>query len=115
MSNRIPVEVERQIRLRDKVCVYCGKNMKNNHPKDKPTREHLNNILHSIPSQCAKDCNTIQTLAICCHSCNTSRGAKHYWDWFKSPYCIKNKINKRTVANVVKKYMKKYPTIRKFK
>ena len=89
--------------------------MKKNHATDKPTIEHLNNIVHINPDECARDCNTITTLAICCASCNTSRGAKHYWDWFESAYCVKNNINKKTVATVVKKYIKKYPTIRKFK
>jgi hypothetical protein len=113
MANKygIRAEVERQIRLRDKVCVYCGKKMKKGHPKDGPTIEHLNNIPHDYyPSEL-----TEWDVAICCHSCNTSRGAKHYWDWLKSPYCIKKNINKKTVADVVKKYMAKYPTVRKFK
>lgn len=116
MANKygIPKDVEEEIRARDKRCVYCGKKMVKYHPKNKPTIEHLNNIVHDNPSQCAKDCNTSKTLAICCHSCNCSRGSKHYWDWFKSPYCIENNINKKNVADVVKKYMKKYPTVRKF-
>lgn len=110
----IPAAVEQKIRTRDKTCEYCRKKMLKGHPKKGPTIEHLNNVIHLVPTDCAKDCNTIQTLAICCNSCNTSRGNKHYWIWFDKEYCIKNDINKRTVANVVKQYIKKYPKIRKF-
>lgn len=104
-------EVEEEIRIRDKTCVYCGKKMVKSHPKNKPTIEHLNNIPHYYNP---KDLNK-SDLAICCHSCNCSRGSKHYWDWFESSYCIERNINKKTVADIIKKYIKKYPTERKFK
>lgn len=81
------------------------------HRKNGPTIEHLNNIPHYYNPATL----TESDLAICCRSCNTSRGAKHYWDWFESEYCAKRKISKKTVAKVVQKYIKKYPTIRKFK
>ena len=112
----IPRDVEEKIRVRDKVCIYCKKRMRKNHPTLKPSIEHLNNIRHDVPTKCALDCNTPTTLGICCITCNRSRGEKHYWDWFKSKYCEENNINNQTVALIVKRYIKKYPypTIRKF-
>ena len=46
-------------------------------------------------------------VAICCRRCNSSKGDKSLSDWFKTPYCCKNKINEKTVAKPVKKYMRR--------
>jgi hypothetical protein len=46
-------------------------------------------------------------LAICCGSCNSSRGNKRLRDWFRSPYCMDRPkpIDGSTVAEAVRKYL----------
>lgn len=103
MSNKygISEKDEKEIRARDKTCVYCHKAMKeysgiSGVSSDKATIEHLNN---------EGPFNEKSTMAICCGSCNSSRGNKELLDWFKTPYCIERNINKETVAEPVKEYI----------
>lgn len=103
MSNKygIPEHDLNKIRLRDKTCVYCHKKMidsKNGaRHSDWVTIEHLN----FLPPW-----DDPSTVAICCQSCNSSRGKKKLLDWFKTPYCIKRNINENTVAEPVKRYLR---------
>jgi 5-methylcytosine-specific restriction endonuclease McrA len=91
---------EREIRARDKTCVYCGILM-----KQKPhamsasgaTIEHFNN-----DGPFKKKYN----VAICCRRCNSSKGTKRLSSWFKTPYCREKKINEKTVSEPVKEYMR---------
>jgi len=46
-----------------------------------------------------------QHIVICCHSCNSSRGAKKLAIWFGSSYCIERNITARTVAHPVRVYL----------
>jgi len=102
MKNKygIPEDELEKIRARDKECVYCHKKMKKPHPdirrKDWATIEHLNYL---------PPWNNPTTVAICCGSCNSSRGIKKLKDWFKSPYCVERNINIKTVAKPVRKYL----------
>ena len=90
-----------RIRERDENCVYCHKKMvnpcSNNCRFDWATIEHLN---HLAPW------NNPVTVAICCGSCNSSRGKRKLLDWFKTPYCIQENINGETVAEPVKEYIR---------
>ncbi len=45
-------------------------------------------------------------VAICCRRCNSSRRDKSLSDWFKTEYCLKKKINEKTVSKPVKEYMR---------
>lgn len=107
MSNEygIPVRDEKDIRERDKTCVYCRKVMidhsENGRRSDWSTIEHFN----SLPPW-----NDPSTVAICCWSCNSSRGDKKLLDWFKTPYCFKRNINEKTVAEPVVKYIRECET-----
>ena len=90
----------KKIRDRDKKCVYCHKKMTNlstgGYRGDWATIEHLNHL---------PPWDNINTIAICCGSCNSSRGAKKLLDWFKSSYCTERNINKETVAEPVQEYI----------
>lgn len=103
MSNKygIPKKDEEEIRARDKNCVYCHKKMVypcvGNKQRNWATIEHLNYL---------PPWNNPKTVAICCGSCNSSRGNKKLADWFKSPYCIERNINEETVAEEVKKFIR---------
>jgi 5-methylcytosine-specific restriction endonuclease McrA len=91
---------EREIRARDKTCVYCGVLMKQSpHATGSSgaTLEHFNN-----DGPLSKRYN----VAICCRGCNSSKGTMGLSVWFKTPYCRNKKINRETVSKLVKEYMR---------
>jgi len=100
MANRwgIPKEVENYVKDRDIKCVYCGVDFskEENFRKTKPSWEHIVNDIRV---------NGIDNIALCCVSCNASKGTKLLKDWLQSDYCKKKGITTETVADVVKKAM----------
>ena len=106
MSNkwRIPKEVEKAVRLRDLSCVYCGVDFSMEHKsrKTKPTWEHIANDIRI---------NGTNNIALCCTSCNASKGAKLIENWLESDYCKAKGITVQTVAQVVKNAISKPPTL----
>jgi len=95
----IPDWLEREVKERDKTCVYCGTHMIEQVPprasrKNVATWEHIINDA-SIVSR--------ENIARCCASCNSSKGTKKLSEWIQSSYCKRRGINKDTVAEVVKK------------
>lgn len=80
---RIPKELEEKIRGRDNNCFYCHKDFKNN-SKDKSTWEHIDNDETNISES---------NIALCCASCNASKGTKKLSDWLKSDYYKRNGIS----------------------
>ena len=104
----IPDDIERSIRARDTVCVYCGGTMKEHPrvrgcPRDKATIEHLN---FDGPFYWDEGLHA-EDVVICCQSCNASRGDKPLHTWFESAYCLARGINARTVASPVKEYLER--------
>jgi 5-methylcytosine-specific restriction endonuclease McrA len=101
MANRwrIPSEVETLVRERDSKCVYCGIDfsISNESRKTRPTWEHIVNDI---------GINGIENIAFCCGSCNASKGSKQLEHWLKSKYCIIKRINKNSVATVVKNHLR---------
>ncbi|MEK7073155.1 MAG: HNH endonuclease [Patescibacteria group bacterium] len=102
MSNNysIPNWLEEKVRSRDKFCVYCHTELKEylhtkGTPSDKATFEHIDN--DGPPSE--------ENIAMCCASCNASKGVKKILDWFDSPFCKEKHIGKETVADVIRKYI----------
>lgn len=96
MANKwgIPSDVEIFVKARDKRCVYCGVEylVNNNSTKSKPSWEHIVNDIRI---------NGRNNIALCCISCNASKGAKLVEDWLKSEYCKRKKITIDTVAPVI--------------
>ena len=101
MQNRwgIPKEIEEIVLRRDLNCVYCGipflesdKNRKN-----KKTWEHIINDIRI---------NGTENIALCCSSCNASKGNKKLDEWLRSKYCKTKDINANSVASVVKNHLK---------
>src|SRR5690349_3805498 len=93
-----------RVRARDVRCVYCRKAMvtpgvRGSSTKDWATIEHLNNV---------PPWNNPQTIAICCGSCNSSRGAKPLLRWFESRYCVQRRIRPSTVAGPVLDYIRQH-------
>ena len=97
MANRwgIPKDVEDYVKQRDANCVYCGLEFseKNESRKSKPSWEHIVNDIRI---------NGIDNIALCCMSCNASKGAKLIEDWLQNDYCKKKGIIEDNVATVVK-------------
>lgn len=96
----IPEWLEEEIRTRDTQCVYCGVafNPHSLSRKDTPTWEHIINNAIIV---------TRENIALCCFSCNSSKGTKKLSAWLKSNYCKKKNINFETVADVVKNALMK--------
>lgn len=106
----IPQKELDEIVKRDTDCVYCHKNWDSKNKGDSASIEHLNHLLEWDSVGCfTRENKPIFTIiAICCGSCNSSRGAKSLRSWFETPYCNERKIGYSTVASVVKNYIDKY-------
>jgi hypothetical protein len=106
VSNKfgIPVDVEHRIRARDIRCVFCAKEFSADLRRDMPTIEHLNEKPPFYWHEGLKE----EGLAICCKSCNSSRGKKSLPDWFRTPYCTDRPIpiTADSVAEPVKRYLR---------
>jgi 5-methylcytosine-specific restriction endonuclease McrA len=94
----IPDWLEREVRNRDKTCVYCGTQMieqmlPSGPRKTLATWEHIINDATIV---------TRENIARSCAACNSSKGTKRLSDWLESSYCKKHTINKDTVAEVVR-------------
>lgn len=102
MANKwnIPAWLEQEVRERDRVCVYCGAAFMsfNVSRKSASSWEHIFNDANVI---------TRQNIALCCCSCNASKGQKLLSVWFQSKYCEGRSINRNTVAQVVRMALEK--------
>lgn len=95
---KIPDWLEQEVRARDKNCVYCGVRMLPTATPGQPrktlaTWEHIINNARII---------TRENIALCCSSCNASKGAKPLAEWLQSRYCRERGINQDTVAPIIK-------------
>ena len=98
----IPQWLEKEVKNRDKDCIYCGIQMIEQMPPIDPrnavaTWEHIINDASII---------TRENIARCCFACNASKGTKKLSDWLESDYCKKRGINKDTVSEVVKQALR---------
>ena len=97
MGNKwnIPAELERQIRARDEVCVYCGREFLSHLESAKASAswEHIINDASII---------TADNICLCCRGCNASKGQKQLSAWLQSNYCKERGITPESVAPVVK-------------
>jgi hypothetical protein len=101
----IPDWLAKEVKERDKTCVYCRVQMLEKMPAAGPrktvaTWEHIINDASIISRE---------NIARCCVACNSSKGTKNLSDWLKSKYCEKRGINKDTVAEIVKKALNSLP------
>ena len=100
MSNRwgISKDVETLVRERDLSCVYCGISFISTIPtyKTRPTWEHIVNDVRLKEED---------NVALCCGSCNASKGSKLLIDWLKSNYCMTKGITKESVAMLVRSHL----------
>lgn len=97
----IPSEMETAIRERDQACVYCGiafveTDSRDGSRKGVATWEHIVNDASIV---------SLENIALCCNSCNASKGAKDLAVWLSSDYCERNGITEASVAAVVRKHL----------
>jgi hypothetical protein len=102
MANRwgIPKEVEELVKKRDVSCVYCGIQFTNSNisHKSRSTWEHIINDIRI---------NGPENIALCCGSCNASKGAKPLEEWLESKYCNTKGITINNVASIVKEHIER--------
>lgn len=91
----IPDWLEKEIRARDTVCVYCG----NEFTPVKVSRRSATSWEHII-----NDANIItrENVALCCCGCNASKGQKSLSAWLQTKYCKDRGITPENVAPVIK-------------
>ncbi|MFO6419695.1 hypothetical protein ACLBKS_05800 [Hylemonella sp. W303a] len=96
----IPDWLEKEVRDRDKACVYCGVEFTLAHQSKKSAAswEHIINDEKII---------TRDNIALCCGGCNASKGQKRLSEWLKSKYCIERGITTSSVAPVIKQAIEK--------
>ncbi|MCU0666978.1 MAG: HNH endonuclease [Candidatus Omnitrophica bacterium] len=98
----IPKWLEKEVRARDKACVYCGVKLVESIPfgssrRTMATWEHIINNASIVNRD---------NIARCCAACNSSKGTKPLSDWIHSSYCEKKGINEHTVAAIVRKALR---------
>lgn len=91
----IPDSLEKEIRERDKACVYCGVEFTSAKicKKFAASWEHIINDEKIITSE---------NIALCCCGCNASKGQKQVSVWLQSYYCKERGISAGSVASVIK-------------
>lgn len=102
----IPDWLEKEVKERDKACIYCGIPMIQKMPsrgsrKTVATWEHIINDTRIV---------TRENIARCCFSCNASKGTKALLQWLQSEYCRKRGITKDTIARVARQALVVPPT-----
>lgn len=103
MNNwNIPDWLEREIKDRDRTCVYCGIELGSSRETGKSmgTWEHIVNDARIVNRD---------NIARCCVSCNSSKGTRMLSDWLECDYCRKRGITKDSVAEVVKRALGSSP------
>lgn len=87
--------LEKEIRARDTVCVYCG----NEFTPVKVSRRSAASWEHII-----NDASIItrENIALCCCGCNASKGQKSLSAWLQTKYCKDRGITPENVAPVIK-------------
>ena len=91
----IPKILEVAVRARDTHCVYCGIKFST----DKTDRKNTATWEHIINDETII---TPENIALCCCSCNASKGTRLLEDWINSAYCIKKNINYNTVSKIIR-------------
>jgi 5-methylcytosine-specific restriction endonuclease McrA len=102
MSNTYGIsdQDEREIRARDKACVYCGILMKQSRHARSASAATIGHFNNDGPLK------EKYNVAICCRRCNSSKGTMKLPAWFNTPYCRERKINGETVSTPVKEYIR---------
>lgn len=98
----IPGWLEREVVERDRNCIYCGVQFVplNEVRKFKPSWEHIVNDARIVSPE---------NIAICCISCNASKGTKHLAEWLNSNFCKTRGITKESIAEIARRALANPP------
>lgn len=90
----IPPELEALVVARDDACIYCRRAFsgRGGTRGQRPSWEHIVNDVAIVSKE---------NIALCCVSCNASKGAKPLEQWLRSKFCATRGIRKEYVAAVV--------------
>ena len=88
---KIPEEIKTRVIERDTKCVYCGRDFSGTIRFE---WEHIINDENNVK---------INNIALCCRSCNRSKGNKKLSDWIyaKTPYRMKF-VNITSLSDIIK-------------
>ncbi len=91
----IPPELEALVVARDRDCIYCRRSFAGPEgPRgQRPSWEHIVNDARTVTSE---------NIALCCISCNASKGAKPLDQWLNSRFCARRGITIEDLAAVAK-------------
>ncbi|MCA1796544.1 MAG: HNH endonuclease [Geobacteraceae bacterium] len=91
----IPGWLEKEVRDRDKVCVYCGQPFLSPKVSSRSSAswEHIINDASIV---------TRENIALCCRGCNASKGQRKISDWLQTQYCKEKGITEHTVAPIIR-------------
>lgn len=90
----IPAWLEKDVRGRDKVCVYCAVEFTpaNVSKKTAASWEHIINDAKII---------TRENITLCCCGCNASKGQKQLSVWLESTYFKERGVCSESVAPII--------------
>jgi hypothetical protein len=90
---RIPEWLEREVVARDTKCIYCGIEFagQDGSRGSRASWEHIINDAAMVSRE---------NIALCCISCNASKGAKSLSHWLLSRYCSRKAISSASIARV---------------
>ena len=93
---KIPAWLEKEVRERDKICVYCGNEFLSQKESAKASAswEHIINDAKII---------TRENITLCCRGCNAIKGQKQLSVWLQTKYCKERDITAESVAPIIKK------------
>ena len=96
MANRwnIPADLEREIEVRDQSCIYCHQAFASATKRgQRRSWEHIINDAALVSRE---------NVALCCISCNASKGVKLLTVWLESRYCRSRGIHAGSIAPVAR-------------
>ena len=89
---RISRELAEEVLARDVRCIYCSRDFDLAGPRASvPSWEHIVNDLSIV---------TADNIALCCVSCNASKGRKALEVWLDSNYCKERGITRSSIASI---------------
>ena len=103
----IPPELEALVFARDRNCIYCQRPFVGNEgPRgQRKSWEHIIND-EGLVSQ--------ENIALCCISCNASKGAKLLSAWLQSKFCLQREITSESISEVARAALRAEAATRAF-
>jgi 5-methylcytosine-specific restriction endonuclease McrA len=89
---KIPQALEAEVRTRDQACIYCGGIFAAASKRgERMSWEHIINDADLVIRE---------NIALCCISCNASKGTKELSAWLETMYCRNRGIHSGTIAPI---------------